>query len=95
MSERGVDMARIGAVLQVLLQGGKPVFTADPATGELAPISPQLAAAALTGGVPSRGQEASSDARCVAMVGEMVGQCSDVAGLPFNVRHLCRSVWSG
>lgn len=45
MSERGADMARIGAVLQVLLQGGKPVFTADPATGELAPVSPQLAAA--------------------------------------------------
>ena len=45
MSERGADMARIGAVLQVLLQGGKPVFTADPTTAELAPISPQLAAA--------------------------------------------------
>ena len=45
MSERATDAAKVGAVLQVLLRGGKPVFAADPATGELAPVSPQLAAA--------------------------------------------------
>lgn len=38
-------MGRISAVLTVLLRDGKPVFAADPATGELAPVSPQLAAA--------------------------------------------------
>ena len=42
---RGADMGRVSAVLQVLLQGGKPVFAATPATGELAPVSPHLAAA--------------------------------------------------
>lgn len=41
----GADMGRVSAVLQVLLQGGKPVFAATPATGELAPVSPHLAAA--------------------------------------------------
>ena len=45
MSERATDAAKVGAVLQVLLRGGKPVFAADPATGELALVSPQLAAA--------------------------------------------------
>lgn len=45
MSGRAVDVARVGAVLQVLLGSGKPVFAANPETGELSPISPQLAAA--------------------------------------------------
>lgn len=42
---RSADMGRISAVLTILLRDGKPVFAADPATGELAPVSPQLAAA--------------------------------------------------
>lgn len=47
MSEavRGADMQRVSAVLAVLLQGGKPVHAADPETGELAEVSPHLAAA--------------------------------------------------
>lgn len=42
---RGADMQRVSAVLAVLLQGGKPVYAADPGTGELAEVSPHLAAA--------------------------------------------------
>lgn len=42
---RGADMQRVSAVLVVLLQGGRPVYAADPGTGELAEVSPHLAAA--------------------------------------------------
>lgn len=38
-------MQRVSTVLAVLLQGGKPVYAADPGTGELAEVSPHLAAA--------------------------------------------------
>ena len=42
---RGASVQRVSAVLAMLLQGGKPVHAADPATGELAQISLQFAAA--------------------------------------------------
>jgi len=45
VSGRALDVVKVGAVLRVLLQGGKPVYAADPGTGELAEISPHLAAA--------------------------------------------------
>lgn len=45
-SDRALDAGKVGAVLEVLLRDGKPIFATDPSAGEEVPVSPQLAAAA-------------------------------------------------
>jgi len=45
MNPRPVDVAKVSAVLEALLKGGgKPVCIADLQTGEVQPVSPELAA---------------------------------------------------
>lgn len=45
MSNRPIDLAKVGAVLQALLEGsGKPLRIADLTTGEVQDVSPELAA---------------------------------------------------
>ena len=45
MSERPIDLARVSAVVETLLRdSGKPVCVTDLTTGEIQPVSPELAA---------------------------------------------------
>ena len=46
MSERSIDLGRVSAVLETLLRdSGKPVCITDLTSGEVQPVSPELAAA--------------------------------------------------
>ena len=45
MTERPIDLARVSAVLETLLRdSGKPVCITDLTTGQIQPVSPELAA---------------------------------------------------
>ncbi len=45
MSDRPIDLARVSAVVETLLRdSGKPVCVTDLTTGEIQPVSPELAA---------------------------------------------------
>ena len=45
MTERSIDVGRVSAVLETLLRdSGKPVCITDLTTGEIQPVSPELAA---------------------------------------------------